>query len=143
MGRRFLASRGWTRGPVLAALALFAAFAFLGVLLNDSHNRSRDAARARFEERAAISAALTNPLFEYAIGFGPRGARRQMVEGIRLRFMSRFLHDYLGRLPNPDRAVLTLVDGGGRQIASDTRHTAAGGGDLVKVDEAVPGTPWR
>ena len=210
------------RSIAFLGLVLFAVLAAFGVQLYEAHEDGRRAAERRFEQRAQISAALTQSVFGalsavsadelsrklggsranrrkeltklvreghlgYAAVVDPRGAviaragtvvpphggrvagvlsdvrhtpagslvefglpfetpagRRFLVEGIPLALMRSFLHDYLRRLPNPDRAALVVADSRGAVLA---RVTPKGGpphaDHMLTAAASVPRTSWR
>jgi diguanylate cyclase (GGDEF)-like protein/PAS domain S-box-containing protein len=81
------------------------------------------------------------------IEFGPRfvaaDGPRLLVEGLPVGLMAAFLNDYLMRLPNPDRASLTMVDGHGALLAAGRVRGQRPSGRQISVASAVPGTGWR
>jgi diguanylate cyclase (GGDEF)-like protein len=81
---------------------------------------------------------------EFGAKFVVGDGTRLLVEGVPLAVMRAFLNDYLMRLPNPDGAVLTMVDGNGALLADGRpSRTARSPKDLITAASAVPGTHWR
>ena len=211
------------RGLLPLGLVLFCVLAAFGVQLQHAQRNSREAAERRFEQRAQVSAALTQsvfgalgsasavelgrrysgsparvrgllerqvkrsklayaavldergaviaragavappnaghraprvlsavrntaagPLIDFGLPFQTSAGRRVLIEGIPASFIRKFLHDYLRRLPNPDGAVLVVVDGAGTSLARVApKRAVARERDHFTATAAVPGTTWR
>jgi diguanylate cyclase (GGDEF)-like protein/PAS domain S-box-containing protein len=84
------------------------------------------------------------PVIEYAIPFGPPAHPRTIVEGLPLKLMGGFLHQYLTRLRGVDGAGLAVVDRSGVTIDRQGRIGSRGAvsEDRVSTSAAVPNTPW-
>jgi diguanylate cyclase (GGDEF)-like protein/putative nucleotidyltransferase with HDIG domain len=211
------------RGLVPLGLVLFAALGAFGVQLHAAQQDSHRAAERRFEQRAQISAALTQsvfgalsslsgaelarqfngsrasirarlarqlkgskmryaavldadgnvvaqagdgrpptaerrapgvlsdvrqtaagPLIDFGLPFKTTGGQGMLVQGIPVALLRSFLDNYLRRLPNPDGAVLVVVDGGGTvlsRVVAPGRRAAAR--DPLTAAAVIPGTTWR
>ena len=133
------------RGRSLAflGLLLFAALAAFGVQLDDAHDDSRRAAERRFEQRAQISAALTQSVFGALssvsadelgrqLGGSPASRRRQLTKLVKEgRIGYAAVLDARGRLIDRAGAVkpphgVTRTPG----VLSDVRRTK--GGSLIE-----------
>jgi diguanylate cyclase (GGDEF)-like protein/PAS domain S-box-containing protein len=83
-------------------------------------------------------------VIEFGAKFVGADGARLLVEGVPLAVMRAFLGDYLMRLPNPDGAVLTMVDGNGAVLADGRpSRTVRSPKETITAASAVPGTHWR
>jgi hypothetical protein len=91
-----------------------------------------------------VQGSAAGKVIEFAPLFTGNDGPRLLVEGLPVRMMRAFLTDYLARLPNPDGAALTMVDGAGMPLAHGKANLARSADtEQISTSALVPGTRWR
>ena len=107
--------------------------------------------RVKLDRAAVGGPVLSNVLpygeglfVEYAIPFGPRNARRAVVQAMPLKTLASFLDEYLARLHSLDDAGLALTDRNGvvLTVLGDVSLGGKSRPTRIGTVATVPGTPW-